>query len=80
MKDLRRDVENNYVILKKGVKNNTMSTQDIDTISRHLIDVLSILTQRGVTQINEKESVDRYKERVWNIIENAGLLTRTIEN
>jgi hypothetical protein len=74
MKDLRRDVENNYVILKKGVKNNTMSIQDIDTISRHLIDVLSILTQRGVTQINEKESVDRYKERVWNIIENAGLL------
>ena len=74
MKDLRRDVENNYVILKKGVKNNTMSIQDIDTISRHLIDILSILTQRGVTQINEKESVDRYKERVWNIIENAGLL------
>jgi len=74
MKDLKREVENNYVTLKKGVKSNTMSLEEIDVMSRYLIDVLSILTQKGVTQINEKESVDRYKERVWNIIENVGLL------
>ena len=74
MKDLKREVENNYVTLKKGIKSNTMSLEEIDVMSRYLIDVLSILTQKGVTQINEKESVDRYKERVWNIIENVGLL------
>ena len=74
MKDLKREVENNYVTLKKGIKSNTMSLEEIDVMSRYLIDVLSILTQKGVTQINEKESVDRYKERVWNIIDNVGLL------
>ena len=74
MKDLKREVENNYVTLKKGIKSNTMSLEEIDVMSRYLIDVLSILTQKGVTQINEKESVDRYKERVWNTIENVGLL------
>jgi hypothetical protein len=35
---------------------------------------LAILTNKGETRINEKESVDKYKERVWNIVENSGLL------
>jgi hypothetical protein len=74
MKNLKRKVEENYKILKDGVKNEKLSIEEIDQISSELITFLVILTENGITQINEKESVDRYKERVWNIIENVGLL------
>jgi hypothetical protein len=74
MKNLKRKVEENYRILKDGVKNEKLSIEEIDQISSELITFLVILTENGITQINEKESVDRYKERVWNIIENVGLL------
>jgi hypothetical protein len=39
-----------------------------------LITFLSMLTEQRITHINADETVDRYKERVWNIVENAGLL------
>jgi hypothetical protein len=74
MSDLRRKVEVKYDVLKRGVKNNTLSINDIDHMSCELITFLAVLTDRGVTHIDEDNTVDRYKERVWNIVENAGLL------
>jgi hypothetical protein len=62
-----------YQILKEGVKKNQFSIDEIDKITRELLDYLSELTVRGVTQIGD-ETVDQYKERVWNLIERVGLL------
>jgi len=74
MSDLVRKVEVKFDVLKRGVKDNSLSITDIDDMTCELITFLAILTERGITQINEKKSVDQYKERVWNIVENAGLL------
>lgn len=74
MSDLRRKVEVKFDVLKRGVKDNSLSVSTIDDMTCELITFLAILTERGITQINEKKSVDQYKERVWNIVENAGLL------
>jgi len=63
-----------YQNLKKGIANNTLTIDEIDNITCELITILAMLTENGVTQINDKESVDRYKERVWNIVEKVGLL------
>jgi hypothetical protein len=74
MTTLCKKVENNFKVLKNGVKNNTLTTEQIDTMSFELIGILGTLTQNNVVNINEKETVNTYKERVWMIIENAGLL------
>jgi hypothetical protein len=74
MSDLRRKVEINYQILKNGIKENKLSIDEIDHMTCELISFLAILTDRGITHIDEKNTVDRYKDRVWNIIENVGLL------
>jgi hypothetical protein len=74
MSDLVRKVEVKFDVLKRGVKDNSLSVSDIDDMTCELITFLAVLTERGITQINEKKSVDQYKERVWNIVENAGLL------
>ena len=74
MSDLSRKVEVKFDVLKRGVKDNSLSVSTIDDMTCELITFLAILTERGITQINEKKSVDQYKERVWNIVENAGLL------
>jgi hypothetical protein len=62
-----------YQFLKNGVKRNELSIEEIDKITRELLDYLSELTVRGITQIDD-ETVDLYKERVWNLIERVGLL------
>jgi len=62
-----------YQILKNGVKRGELSIEDIDKVTRELLDYLSELTDRGVTEIGD-ETVDQYKERVWNLIERVGLL------
>lgn len=74
MSGLCKRVEKNYQILKSGVKNNTLTIDEIDYMTCELITFLSILTEQKITHINADETVDRYKERVWNIVENAGLL------
>ena len=74
MSGLCKKVEKNYQILKSGVKGNTLTVDEIDNMTCELITFLSILTEQRITHINADETVDRYKERVWNIVENAGLL------
>jgi hypothetical protein len=55
------------------MKKNQFTIDEIDKITRELLDYLSELTVRGITQIGD-ETVDMYKERVWNLIERVGLL------
>jgi hypothetical protein len=74
MSGLCKRVEKNYKILKSGVKSNTLTVDEIDNMTCELITFLSMLTEQRITHINADETVDRYKERVWNIVENAGLL------
>lgn len=74
MSDLRRKVEVNYDILKEGIRKKRLTIDEIDHMTCELISFLAILTDRGITHINETESVDRYKDRVWNIVEKSGLL------
>jgi hypothetical protein len=74
MLNLCKKVEKDFQILKSGVKNNTLSIDEIDHMTCELITFLSMLTEQRITHINTDETVDRYKERVWNIVENAGLL------
>jgi hypothetical protein len=74
MSSLCKRVEKNYQILKSGVKNKTLTIDEIDHMTCELIAFLAILTENRITHINADETVDRYKERVWNIVENAGLL------
>ena len=74
MEYLKRKVEVNFKVLKVGINNNELSVTEIDLMTWELITFLAILTNKGETRINEKESVDKYKERVWNIVENSGLL------
>lgn len=74
MSDLRGKVEVNFKSLNSGIKNNTLTVDDIDYMTCELITFLAILTERGVTQINKKKSVEHYKEKVWNIVEKSGLL------
>ncbi len=70
---LGRMVVVKYQFLKNGVKRNELSIEEIDKVTRELLDYLSELTVRGIAQIDD-ETVDLYKERVWNLIERVGLL------
>ena len=63
-----------YQILKNGVKNNQFTIDEIDCISRELLEYLSVMTDRGITEVGS-ETVDTYKDRVWNLIERVGLLS-----
>ena len=74
MVSLCKKVEKDFQILKSGVKNDTLTINEIDKMSFELLAVLGTLTQNNVVKINEKETVNTYKERVWMIIENVGLL------
>ena len=74
MLNLCKKVEKDFQILKSGVKNDTLTINEIDKMSFELLGVLGTLTQNNVVNINGKETVDKYKERVWMIIENVGLL------
>ena len=74
MVSLCKKVEKDFQILKSGVKNDTLTINEIDKMSFELLGVLGTLTQNNVVKINEKETVNTYKERVWMVIENVGLL------
>lgn len=74
MVSLCKKVEKDFQILKSGVKKDTLTINEIDKMSFELLGILGTLTQNNVVNINEKETVNTYKERVWMIIENVGLL------
>jgi hypothetical protein len=66
-------IEVKYLDLKKRFKAKEMSIEEVDLITCELITELALLTEKNVTEINGV-SIDLYKDRVWWIVENAGLL------
>ena len=69
----KHPIEVKYLDLKKRFKAKEMSIEEVDLITCELIAELAILTEKNVTEINGV-SIDLYKDRVWWIVENAGLL------
>jgi len=66
-------IELEYLDLKKRIKAGSISLEEIDHITCSLIAKLVALTEKGVKIINETP-IDLFKDRVWWIIEKAGLL------
>jgi hypothetical protein len=69
-------ITNRFEIIKAMYKNRNKNGFDLevfDALSMDLINLLGECTTAGVTQI-EGLHIDKWKDRVWNLIENAGLL------
>jgi hypothetical protein len=69
----KHTIEVKYLDLKTRFKAGTISIEEVDQITCELIAELAVLTTKNVTEINGT-SIDLYKNRVWYIIELAGLL------
>lgn len=72
-KKQKHTIEVDYLDLKTKFKANQLTTEQIDHATCKLIAELALLTVNGVTEINGV-SIDLYKDRVWWIVEKAGLL------
>jgi hypothetical protein len=66
-------IETKFETLKSKFKNNELTTDEIDNLTCELILELALLTENGTTEINGT-SIDLFKDRVWWIVEKAGLL------
>ena len=67
-------ITNRFLVLKEMYKGDSPIDIDLfDTLSTSLINTLGELTTREVIEI-EGLHIDKWKDRVWNLIENAGLL------
>jgi hypothetical protein len=69
----KHTIEIDFLDLKNKFKANQLTTEEVDQITSKLIAELAVLTVNGITEINGV-SVDLYKDRVWWIVEKAGLL------
>ena len=69
----KHTIEVKYLDLKTRFKAGTINIEEVDQITCELIAELAVLTVKGYTEINGT-SIDLYKNRVWYIIELAGLL------
>jgi hypothetical protein len=66
-------IETKFLDLKTKFKNNELTINEIDNLTCELIMELALLTENGITEINGT-SIDLFKDRVWWIVEKAGLL------
>jgi hypothetical protein len=69
----KHTIEIDFLNLKTRFKAGELSIEEVDQITSKLIAELAVLTVKGFTEINGV-SIDLYKDRVWWIIEKAGLL------
>jgi hypothetical protein len=69
----KHTIEVKYLDLKTRFKAGTISIEEVDQITCELIAELAVLTTKGYTEINGT-SIDLMKDRVWWIVEKAGLL------
>jgi len=69
----KHTIEVKFLDLKTRFKSGEMSIEEVDQITCELIAELAVLTTKGYTEINGT-SIDLYKDRVWWIVEKAGLL------
>lgn len=72
-KKQKHTIEIDFLDLKTKFKANQLTTEQIDHATCKLIAELAVLTVNGVTEINGV-SIDLYKDRVFWIVEKAGLL------
>jgi hypothetical protein len=69
-------ITSKFEVIKQMYKSRSKNGFDIDAfdaLSMDLINLLGELTMMGVTEV-EGMHIDKWKDRVWNLIENAGLL------
>ena len=67
-------ITNRFEVLKKMYKKqDNFDIKVFDTLSTELVNILGECTLRGIKEI-EGLPIDKWKDRVWNLIENAGLL------
>jgi hypothetical protein len=69
----KHTIEIDFLDLKNKFKANQLTTEQVDQITSKLIAELAVLTVNGITEINGT-SIDLMKDRVWWIVEKAGLL------
>jgi hypothetical protein len=69
----KHTIEVKYLDLKTRFKAGTISIEEVDQITCELIAELAVLTTKNITEINGI-SIDLMKDRVWWIVEKAGLL------
>ena len=69
----KHTIEVKYLDLKTRFKAGTISIEEVDQITCELIAELAVLTTKNITEINAT-SIDMMKDRVWWIVEKAGLL------
>ena len=69
----KHTIEVDFLDLKTRFKAGELTTEEVDQITCKLIAELAVLTVNGITEINGT-SIDLYKDRVWWIVEKAGLL------
>jgi hypothetical protein len=72
-KKQKHTIEIDFLDLKTKFKANQLTTEQIDHATCKLIAELAVLTLNGITEINGV-SIDLYKDRVFWIVEKAGLL------
>lgn len=68
-------IETQWLEIKNKFKNSEedYNLAELDHLTSDLIAQLALLTTKGYTEIGGV-SIDTYKNRVWNVIENIGLL------
>lgn len=69
-------IETQWLVIKNKFKcgqDETPNIAELDHLTSDLIAQLAVLTINGHTHV-DGISIDTYKNRVWNVIENIGLL------
>ena len=66
-------IETKFLDLKTKFKADELTTEQIDDLTCELLLELALLTENGITEINGT-SIDLFKDRVFWIVEKAGLL------
>lgn len=74
LKVLKSDtIKAQWLDIKKQYDTNDFDLEKMDHLTSDLIAQLAFLTIRGFTKI-DGVPIDTYKDRVWRVIENIGLL------
>lgn len=66
-------IETKWEIIKTKSKSKNYDLEELDYLTCELIAYLSKLTTDGMTEI-DGVLIDLYKDRVWRVVENIGLL------
>ena len=66
-------IETQWLTIKTKFKSGNYDLNELDNLTCDLIAQLAVLTTNGHTEV-DGIPIDTYKNRVWNVIENLGLL------